>query len=57
MFSFLIDEKEILIGYIVGLVLLLRILFPDRRINIGRGLFITFCYTSYFLLIIMLLTT
>lgn len=33
MFSFLIDEKEILIGYIVGLVLLLRILFPDRRIK------------------------
>lgn len=55
MFSFLIDEKEILIGYIVGLVLLLRILFPDRRINIGRGLFITCCYTNCFLLIIMLL--
>lgn len=37
MFSFLIDKKEILIGYIVGLVLLLRILFPDRRIKYRQG--------------------
>ena len=40
MFSFLIDEKEILIGYIVGLVLLLRILFPDQKDKISVGVYL-----------------
>lgn len=44
MFSFLIDEKEILIGYIVGLVLLLRILFSRQKDKISVG------FIYYFLL-------
>ena len=40
MFSFLIDDKEILIGYIVGLVLLLRILFSRQKDKISVGVYL-----------------
>lgn len=40
MFSFLIDDKEILIGYIVGLVLLLRILYSRQKDKISVGVYL-----------------